>query len=211
MPIPYGIIFLASRNNQRPSECSPSSARVLPLPLSRSPHGGGPVRATMIEMVRLAFDPWPLWWRRQDGAVPKSWRDQFESFTEGDSAEEQALAAAIFIARVRRRSGRGPTFAELFEHLLPDSHGVPGPFPERLNLAGRRWALAEFRRHVAIEWRRRGLVDWDHRVTRSLRVGRAFRQLSRERQETRTVSERTSGDSLRVSRAVRSREGVAGA
>lgn len=169
------------------------------------------MQATVIGMVRLAFDPWPLWWRRQDGAVPKSWRDRFETFTEGDSAEERALAAAIFIARVRRRSGRGPTFAELFEHLLPETGGVPAPFPESLSLAGRRWALAEFRRHVAIDWRRRGLVDWDHRVTRSLRVGRAFRQLSRERQQVRADFGAAAGPARRDTQGGRLREEAAGA
>lgn len=141
------------------------------------------MQATVIEMVRLAFDPWPLWWRREDGHVPSNWQQQFESFTEGETADEWALAAAVYVARVRRRSGRGPTFAELFEHLLPTTVGLPAPFPESLSFAGRRWALGEFRRHVAIDWRRRGLIDWDHRVARSLRVGRVFRKLSRERQK----------------------------
>ncbi len=133
-------------------------------------------------MVRLAFDSSSLWWHGVDGEAPAVWTLLFAAFTEGDSAEDWALAAAVYIARFRRRSGRGPTFSELFEHLLPDTAGLPEPLPEGMSFARRRQTQSEFRRHVAIDWRRRGLIDWDHRVTRSLRVGRVFRQLSRERQ-----------------------------
>jgi len=107
----------------------------------------------------------------------------FEEFTGDETAEEWALAAAIFIAQTRRRTSRGPTFAELFAYLLPDTSGLPAPFPPELDFFERRRAISGFRGHVAIEWRRRGMISWDGGVTRSLRVGRAFRVRSRRRRE----------------------------
>ncbi len=116
---------------------------------------------------------------------PADWAYIFDDFTDEDTGEPWALAAAIFIAQTRRRTGRGPTFAELFTHLLPDTRGLPGPFPEGLGFIERRRAISGLRGHVAIDWRRRGMINWDQDVTRSLRVGRTFRELSRTRQLSR--------------------------
>lgn len=133
----------------------------------------------------MAPDLYPIWWRGIASPPPAEWSYLFEEFTGDDTAEEWALAAAIFIAQTRRRTSHGPTFSELFGHLLPDTRGLPSPFPPGLDFIARRRALTGFRGHVAIEWRRRALISWDKDVARSLRVGRAFRERSRVRQVAR--------------------------
>lgn len=139
-------------------------------------------------MVAMASEPYPIWWRGVPVPPPAQWTYVFEQLTGDDSAEEWALAAAIFIAQTRRRLGRGPTFAELFAHLLPDADGLPAPFPEGLTYRERHLAVAGFRGHATIEWRRRGMISWETSVTRSLRVGRAFRERSKQRQSSRATS-----------------------
>lgn len=145
------------------------------------------VHATVIVTVRVGPDPYPIWWRGIAAPPPAQWAYVFEEMTGEDSAEEWALAAAIFIAQTRRRTSLGPTFSELFAHLLPDSAGLPSEFPSDLTFPERRRAITGFRGHVAIEWRRRGMINWDRDVTRSLRVGRAFRERSRRRQLIRSA------------------------
>lgn len=143
------------------------------------------MHATVIAMVAVKPDPYPIWWRGIAAPPPCSWAYVFEELTGEDTAEEWALAGAVFIAQTRRRSGHGPTFSELFTHLLPDSSGLPAPFPDGLDFIERRRAVSAFRGHVAIEWRRRNMISWDTGVTHSLRVGRAFRERSRRRQLAR--------------------------
>lgn len=139
----------------------------------------GPKRATAIVTVIVADETWTAWWRGVSYPPPAAWKYAFEEFTNEDSADEWALAAAIFIARYRRRHSQGPTFRELFEHLLPDSGGVPSPLPKEWEASDRRHGSTGLRRHVAIEWRRRGYIGYDTHVTRSLRVGPRFRERSR--------------------------------
>lgn len=141
--------------------------------------------ATVIVTALLALDSNPIWWRDIDAPPPTAWSYMFECFTDDDAGDEWALAAAIFIAQTRRRTTLGPTFAELFTYLLPEFKGLPGPFPAGLEFMERRRAVAAFRGHVTIDWRRRGLISFDSGVTRSLRVGRAFRERSRQRQLAR--------------------------
>jgi hypothetical protein len=136
----------------------------------------------VVEMDSL----YPIWWQNIEAPPPAEWVYMFEEFTGGDTAEHWGLAAAIFIAQTRRRTGQGPTFAELFSHLLPDTKGIPGPIPATLQSAERRAAVAGFRGHVAIEWRRRNIISFDKGALRSLRVGREFRDRSRHRQLSRT-------------------------
>ncbi|MBW9093037.1 hypothetical protein JNB62_05025 [Microbacterium jejuense] len=138
----------------------------------------------------MAAEPFPIWWRGITAPPPSAWQIMFSEFTGEDTADEWALAAAVFIAQTRRRTSHGPTFAELFTHLLPDTDGIPGPFPDGLNHHERRRAVTGFRGHVAIEWRRRGMISWDKDVTRSLRVGREFRSRSRRRQQDGGASPR---------------------
>lgn len=145
------------------------------------------MRATVSEMVGVGQVLYPTWWQGLDRPPPADWVYVFEDFTGDDTAEHWALAAAIFVAQTRRRTSRGPTFAELFHHLLPDTAGLPGPFPDGLEFLERRRAVAGFRGHAAIEWRRRGMISFDHGVTRSMRVGREFRERSRRRQDARVA------------------------
>lgn len=143
------------------------------------------MRATVIVTTPVERNPHPIWWRGISVPPPAEWVYVFEDFTGADTAAPWALGAGIFVAQVRRRTGRGPTFAELFTYLLPDTAGMPGPFPDGLEFVERRRAISGFRGHVAIDWRRRSMINWDRDVTRSLRVGRAFRELSRTRQLSR--------------------------
>lgn len=127
----------------------------------------------------MADKHWTAWWRSANHPPPAAWSYTFEEFTNDETADEWALAAAIFVAQYRRRHSQGPTFRELFEHLLPDSDGVPCRLPADWDALDRRRGGNEFRRHVAIEWRRRGYIGYDRQVTRSLRVGPRFREQSR--------------------------------
>ncbi len=94
------------------------------------------------------------------------------------------LTAAIFIARVRRRTGRGPTFSELFSEVFQDEPLHPG-WPDGLTYPVRASIHHAYRLHVAIQWKRRGWISWDPGVERSLRVGPTFREQSRARQAAR--------------------------
>jgi hypothetical protein len=119
------------------------------------------------------------WWRSAEHTPPAAWQYMFEEFTNDYTADEWALAAAIFVAQYRRRHSRGPTFRELFAHLLPDTAGVPSILPAQWDASARRHATTAFRGTVVIEWRRRGFVSFDRHVPRSLRVGPSFRAQSR--------------------------------
>lgn len=142
------------------------------------------MHATANAMVEMG-ESYPVWWQSIAAPPPAEWVYVFEDFTGEDTAEQWALAAAIFVAQTRRRTAAGPTYAELFTHLLPDTVGLPGPLPRNLDFIERRRAVAGFRGHAAIEWRRRGMISFDKGVMRSLRVGREFRERSRRRQQTR--------------------------
>lgn len=144
--------------------------------------------ATVIVTEAMTLELYPIWWRGIETPPPAAWTYVFECFTGEDTAEDWALAAAIFIAQTRRRTTLGPTFTELFTHLLPEDRGLPGPFPVGMEYIERCRAVSGFRGHVSIEWRRRGLISFDRDVTRSLRVGRVFRERSRDRQRARPVS-----------------------
>lgn len=142
-------------------------------------------KSTVIVEVSMVSDESPIWWRAQQGPPPAPWVDVFENFTSPETADAWGLAAAIFVARTRRRTDRGPTFAELFAELLPDTDGVPAAMPSGLNYAQRARLVKDFRIYAAITWKRRGWISWDVYVARSLRVGRTFREVSRERQRLR--------------------------
>ena len=174
-----GIISLAIRNNRLPPDPL-HSARVLPaLRTPRSHRRAGPTRATAIVTVIVATKPSTSWWRGVSHPPPAAWCYTFEEFTNDDTADQWALAAAIYIAQHRRRYSHGPTFRELFEHLLPDTGGVPSRLPVDWDALDRRRGSNGFRGHVAIDWRRRGYISYDKQVTRSLRVGPRFREQSR--------------------------------
>lgn len=83
--------------------------------------------ATAKAMAEM-YEAYPIWWRGVSAPPPAAWAYTFETFTGEETAGEWALAAAVFIAQTRRRTGAGPTFAELFAHLLPDTGGLPARF-----------------------------------------------------------------------------------
>jgi hypothetical protein len=143
------------------------------------------MRTTVMKKVAVDPAPNPIWWRGVARPVSASWAYVFEDFTGEDTAEHWALAAAIYVAQVRRRTGHGPTFAELFMHLLPDSNGLPASFPPELDFLERRRVTSAFRGTAATEWRRRNMIAWDAGVMRSLRVGRTFREQSRQWRRSR--------------------------
>lgn len=146
----------------------------------------------------MGVDPYPIWWRGVSTPPSASWAYVFEDLTGEDTAEAWGLAAAIFVAQTRRRTGHGPTFAELFTHLLPETSGLPAPFPPGMGPEERRRAIAGFRRHAAIEWRRRNMISWDTDVVRSLRVGGTFRELSRQRQRARAAAQAAASPTRRA-------------
>jgi len=123
----------------------------------------------------------PIWWRAVETPPPSAWVNAFEHFTSCDSADEWGLGAAIFVSQIRRRTGSGPTFSELFREILIDTNGIPSELPESIDLLQRRKLVSDFRMHVAIEWKRRGWVSWTPIVPRSLRVGHSFRERSHQR------------------------------
>lgn len=130
-------------------------------------------------------DSRPIWWSTIEVEAPESWRDAFEALTDDATADRHGLSAGVFIARFRRRNGRGPTFSELFAEVF-DEEPLHPDWPEGLSNASRAAVLRSFRLHVAIQWKRRGWVAWAPGVARSLRVGRTFRERSRERQTAKT-------------------------
>lgn len=130
-------------------------------------------------------DSRPVWWSASEIEAPDAWREAFEALTADADADRHGLTAGIFIARVRRRTGRGPTFTELFGEVFREEFLHP-EWPPGLSNASRVAILRSFRLHVAIQWKRRGWIAWDPGVARSLRVGPTFRERSRARQAART-------------------------
>lgn len=154
-------------------------ARVLPLPdASGRRSGRGFAHVGVIVEVMVVSNTRPIWWRAVEAPPPDIWLDTFEDFTGEDTADQWGLGAAIFIAQTRRRTGSGPTFSEMFKAILIDTDGVPSRLPETIEPVPRRKLIGDFRICVAIDWKRRGWVSWNPNVPRSLRVGRAFRELS---------------------------------
>lgn len=99
----------------------------------------------------------------------------FTDFTRGASGREWGLAASLFVMHYRRRNSEGPTFREVFEHLLPETGGAPslllGWEP-----AERMQTVHRFRYIVLTNWKKCGFVEFDAGVTRSLRAGPQFRE-----------------------------------
>lgn len=138
----------------------------------------------------------PAWFRELTTPLPTPWLYILEEFTTEDSVEEWGFAAGVFIAHTRKRTGEGPTFRELFAHLLADPDGLPGDFPPGLNRQGR-WKLRDaFYMNALLPWRHRQMIRWSPGVTRSLALGSAFRkrsrthtrELARSRAQTSTAS-----------------------
>lgn len=139
----------------------------------------------------------PVWWPDDLAPPPPAaWVIAFDDLTSDETAEQWGLAAAIFISQVRRSTGAGPTFSELFRHLLPDTDGLPSPLSPRLSALDRNRVTVAFRGYVAIEWRRRRMINFDRDVSRSLRAGSEFVAHARRRalafaKKSRDMSERS--------------------
>jgi hypothetical protein len=96
------------------------------------------------------------------------------------------MAAAHFVASHRSATGHGPTVRELFEHLLPETNGSPGPTPADLTDRERMKYEGLFRMYVLHEWHRRtGLLRWQQDVARSLTVTWRFHEERRLRRQQR--------------------------
>lgn len=132
----------------------------------------------------VVTDPRPIWWSVTEVNTPPAWVAAFNALTGEDRSDELGLAASIFIARVRRRTGRGPTFSELFSELFHEEPLHP-EWPTGLTYPVRATIHHAFRLHVAIQWKQGGWISWDPGVERSLRVGPTFRERSRARQAAR--------------------------
>lgn len=117
----------------------------------------------------------PHAWRDLPSHPLAEWRYLLEEFVGDESAKEWGFAAASYIDQVRRTTALGPTFSELFEYLLPDTSGRPGPYPPGWGYQERQRALSSFRVHALMAWRRRFMVNWEQDVARSLRVGKQYR------------------------------------
>ncbi|WP_309693990.1 hypothetical protein [Microbacterium foliorum] len=75
----------------------------------------------------------------------------------------------------------GPTFREVFEHLLPETSGAPSVLTG-WEPAERIQAVHRFRYFVMTKWKQGGFIDFDKEVSRSLRTGPQFREIAiRER------------------------------
>ncbi|CAN7314009.1 hypothetical protein LJR044_001681 [Microbacterium foliorum] len=112
----------------------------------------------------------------------------FAELTDGESAKQWGLAAGLFIVHHRRRHAHGPTFSEVFEHLLPETRGVPSHAVE--DWTGQDWYLARhrFRMAVVFAWSRMGYVDYDPGVARSLRPGRRLTGLIERNERIRSLA-----------------------
>ena len=184
---------------QSPFRRNSSTLHVCCPPLGRRSHRvADSTRATAIVMVRVPNEAFPAWWRGEPHLPPATWKYTFELFTNDETADEWALAAAIFIAQYRRRNSCGPTFREVFEHLLEDTRGLPGPLPREWDQSERRRATGGFRGQVMLDWRRRGFIGFDRHVTRSLRVGPHFRERSRRLQAAKKLNRGGVGEGYAV-------------
>ncbi|MFP3607559.1 hypothetical protein, partial [Paraburkholderia sp. SIMBA_053] len=84
------------------------------------------------------------------------------------------------------------TFSEVFEHLLPETRGVPSQAVE--DWTRQDWYLARhrFRMAVVFAWGRMGYVDYDLAVARSLRPGRRLAGLIERNERIRSLAGETS-------------------
>ena len=98
---------------------------------------------------------------------------------------------------------QGPTFSELFTHLLPDTKGVPSRRPEGVSSREQYHARGYFRLYVVRRWRGHNLFAWKTGVYRSLNVRGNFakqvRQFEQKEQSELDKRESDAGaESLRI-------------
>jgi hypothetical protein len=105
------------------------------------------------------------WWGGA-GCPPASWITTFTDLTRGASGREWGLAASLFVMHHHRKLSVGPTFREVFEHLLPETRGAPSVLngwepAERIQVVHR------FRYFVMTKWKQGGFVEFDKGVSSS--------------------------------------------
>lgn len=120
------------------------------------------------------------WWPNRTTPPPASWAYVVEDFLAPDRSREWALAAALFIAEYTDAHRQGPTFDELFTHLLPDTQGVPSRRPEGVSSREQSHARGYFRLYVVRRWRGHNLFAWKTGVYRSLNVRANFARQARQ-------------------------------
>ncbi|RKR74761.1 hypothetical protein [Frondihabitans australicus] len=123
----------------------------------------------------------PIWSRGLPTLPTAEWVSAFDDLTGDENGHAWALSAATFIDGFTRRQLQGPTFSEMFRHLLHEHDGLPAEFPPGMRSRDRVVLKEGFRHHVALAWRRTGLISWTRFEYRSLRVGPTFRRRSRMR------------------------------
>jgi len=104
------------------------------------------------------------------GELPEGMQELLRELSLDDGL---ALKAGVTIARVRKRTHTGPTFAELFDAVLPRDRVAHVGWSENPR------ATSAFRHHLAVHWRRQGWIQWG-RAERSLATGIVFRKASKE-------------------------------
>jgi len=129
------------------------------------------------------------WWPSRQTPPPASWAYVIEDLLAPDRSREWARAAALFIEVHTTQRGHGPTFNELFIHLLPETNGVPSRRPEGVKSRDHYHARSYFRLYVMREWRKHDLFVWRTGVHRSLNVPGKFAK--RLRQLERADTERS--------------------
>ncbi len=87
------------------------------------------MRATAIVMVEM-LESYPIWWQEIDSPPPAEWVFMFEDLTGDDTAEQWALAAAIFIAQTRRRTTAGRPLQSSSRTFCQTLTGSPDPCHE---------------------------------------------------------------------------------
>lgn len=115
-----------------------------------------------------------IWWSRT-GSPPAAWITAFDDFTQGASGREWGLAASLFVMHHHRKLSKGPTFREVFEHLLPETGGAPSLLTG-WEPTERTRTIQRFRYFVLTKWKHRGFVEFDRGASRSLRTGPQFRE-----------------------------------
>jgi hypothetical protein len=113
------------------------------------------------------------WWHDAEENPPEDWVQAFDEATSDIGTAVRGLEAAIYIARTRKRTGKGPTFSELFRAVGPDPRNLE-PLPRTISSVERNRVVGQFRMSIAHAWGRAGWIAWG-KETHSLRVGPRFR------------------------------------
>lgn len=142
--------------------------------------------------------PAPLYWRQTEkNPAPLAWLVLFEELTQGESAKQWGLAAGLYIIHHHRRYSKGPTFREVFEHLFPETGGLPSRTAEEWSRDEWFLARSSFRVAVIVAWGRLRYVSYDLKVPNSLRVGPRLLALVRRDERIRSLAGEPAAAELR--------------